>query len=176
MIQGAITNGAIYPFRPMSSGKVSFRHLFGLSFVITQQARNALLLHGALAEHAGRGVILIAQGGTGKTTASQRLPSPWYSHSDDITLVVRDTTGQYWAHPWPTLNQFREDGAGGRWCVQQAVPLKHIYQLTQAETDRLEPVGRGKRQYCFPSRQSKYLFRLVRISVPLHFTSLSPTI
>ena len=37
--------------------------------------RDALLLHGALAEHAGRGVILIAQGGTGKTTASGRLPS-----------------------------------------------------------------------------------------------------
>ena len=102
-----------------------------------------LLLHGALAEKDGRGVILAAPGGTGKTTASNRLPLPWRSLSDDATLVVPDGSGGYRAHPWPTWSRFRDNGPGGRWNVEESVPLAALFFLSRAEVDRTEPAGTG---------------------------------
>ena len=88
--------------------------LIQLSMVIAREAQSlgGVLLHGALAERDGIGVILAAPGGTGKTTASERLPSPWQSLCDDVTLVVRDTKGNYCAHPWPTWSRFFGEEAG----------------------------------------------------------------
>jgi SynChlorMet cassette protein ScmC len=90
------------------------------------------------------GVIMAAPGGTGKTTASNRLPAPWRSLCDDTTLVVRDTQGNYWAHPWPTWSRFANEGPGGTWEVQNAVPIKGIFILTQSVEERLERVGTGQ--------------------------------
>ena len=101
-------------------------------------------MHGALAERDGIGVILAAPGGTGKTTASNRLPAPWRSRCDDTTLVVRDPQGNYWAHPWPTWSRFLEGGPGGTWDVQTAVPLKGIFILSRAVEDRTERIGPGQ--------------------------------
>lgn len=114
-----------------------------LVFAREAQARGGVLIHGALAERDGRGVILAAPGGTGKTTASTRLPAPWRSLCDDTTLVVQDPQGNYWAHPWPTWSRFLDGGPGGTWDVQQPVPLKGIFLLAQAADDRVERVGPG---------------------------------
>ena len=90
------------------------------------------------------GVILAAPSGTGKTTASNRLPAPWRSQCDDTTLVVRDAQGNYWAHPWPTWSRFLNGGPGGTWDVQNAVPVKGIFFLVQGLDDRVERVGSGQ--------------------------------
>jgi hypothetical protein len=121
-------------------------NLMRLSLVFAReaQAHGGVLLHGALAERDGSGVILAAPGGTGKTTASNRLFAPWRSLCDDTTLVVRDENGQYLAHPWPTWSRFQNGGPGGTWDVQKAVPLKGIFILTQAPLDRRERVGPGQ--------------------------------
>lgn len=123
-----------------------FVNLTRLSLVIAReaQARGGLLLHGALAEHKGRGMILAAPGGTGKTTASNRLSAPWCSHCDDTTLVVQDSNGRFWAHPWPTWSRFLNDGAGGAWPVEDALPLQAIFVLHQAVMDQAERVGAGR--------------------------------
>ncbi len=123
-----------------------FINLVRLSLVFARgaQTRGGVLLHGALAERDGNGVILVAPGGTGKTTASNRLPAPWRSLCDDTTLVVRDPQGNYWAHPWPTWSRFMDGGPGGAWDVQSAVPVKGIFCLAQAVEDRLERVGPGQ--------------------------------
>ncbi|MCX6689169.1 MAG: SynChlorMet cassette protein ScmC, partial [Methanoregula sp.] len=102
-----------------------------------------LLIHGALAERDGLGIILAAPGGTGKTTASNRLPLPWHSLSDDATLVVRDGAGNYFAHPWPTWSRFFDNGSGGSWDVERAVPLAAIFFLIQSQEDRAEPMNTG---------------------------------
>ena len=115
-----------------------------LIFARQAQARGGVLIHGALAERDGMGVILVAPGGTGKTTASHRLPAPWRSLCDDTTLVVRDSQGNYWAHPWPTWSRFLDGGPGGTWDVQNAVPVKGIFILAQAVEDRAERVGPGQ--------------------------------
>ncbi len=121
-------------------------NLVRLSLVIARQAQalGGVLIHGALAERNGMGVLLTAPGGTGKTTASNRLPAPWHSLCDDTTLVVRDQQGNYWAHPWPTWSRFLDEGAGGAWDVQNAIPLTGIFLLARAVEDRVERVGPGQ--------------------------------
>jgi SynChlorMet cassette protein ScmC len=122
-----------------------FIQLMQLSLIIARdvQSRGGVLIHGALAERDGIGVILAAPGGTGKTSASNRLPAPWRSLCDDTTLVVRDLQGNYWAHPWPTWSRFLDGGPGGTWDVQTAVPLKGIFFLSHAVEDLVEFVGPG---------------------------------
>jgi SynChlorMet cassette protein ScmC len=112
------------------------------------QRRGGVLLHGALAEWHGFGVILAGPGSVGKTTASERLPPPWRSLCDDTTLVVRDAQGAYWAHPWPTWSRFYSNGPGGSWDVQRAVPLGAVFFLEQAEEDCAGPVGAGRAVCC----------------------------
>jgi SynChlorMet cassette protein ScmC len=128
------------------TGMEMFSLLQQLTAVVGRDAVHGggMLLHSALAEWRGLGVILAAPGGTGKTTASRRLPSPWQSLCDDATLVVRDGLGKHWAHPWPTLSRFVTDGEGGSWQVQDAVPLGGIFFLVQSPEERLEAVGRGE--------------------------------
>ena len=102
--------------------------------------QGGLQIHGALAEYRGNGFIMAGQSGIGKSTASSRLPEPWHSLSDDQTLVVRDRSGHYWAHPWPTWSRFRNDGPGGSWPTERPIPLKAIMFLARAAVDRVEPV------------------------------------
>jgi hypothetical protein len=136
---------AVCVWRPCNHSDGLYIQLMQLSLVIARdvQARGGVLIHGALAERDGIGVILAAPGGTGKTTASNRLPTPWRSLCDDTTLVVRDPQGNYWAHPWPTWSRFLDGGSGGTWDVQIAVPVKGIFFLAQAVEDRVERVGPG---------------------------------
>ena len=68
----------------------------GLAIAHEVQKRGGVLVHGGLAELHGQGVILAAPGGTGKTTASTRLPAPWHSLCDDTALICRDAG-------WPVL-------------------------------------------------------------------------
>ena len=119
--------------------------LMQLSLIIARdaQTRGGILIHGALAELDGIGVILAAPGGRGKTTASDRFTAPWRSLCDDTTLVVRDSQGNYRAHPWPTWSSFLDGGLGGTWDVQSAVPVKGIFFLSHAFEDRVESVGPG---------------------------------
>lgn len=115
-----------------------------LFIALHTQVRGGLLLHGALAEWRGNGVILAGPSRIGKTTASQRLTPPWRSLCDDLTLVVRDMRGAYWAHPWPTWSSFVSGGPGGTWDVQHAVPLRGIFFLKQASEDQVELMGEGQ--------------------------------
>lgn len=104
------------------------------------QANRGLFLHGALAVKEGFGVILAGRSGEGKTTASGRLPIPWRSLCDDVTLVRRDDKGKYWAHPWPTWSKFMEGGPGGSWDISRSIPLKSIFFLAKSDKDLAESV------------------------------------
>ena len=116
----------------------------GLAIARDVQVRGGILLHAALAERDGRGALLIAPGGTGKTTASERLPPPWNSLCDDTALVVRDAGGIFHAHPWPTWSRFAAGGPGGSWNVRRAVPLAGLFVLSRAPEDGVERIGAGQ--------------------------------
>jgi SynChlorMet cassette protein ScmC len=110
-----------------------------------------MLLHSGLAQaphlQCEVGILLAGRSGVGKSTASTRLPPPWHALADDVTLVVRDGGGVYWAHPWPTWSWFfsKEDyrPGGGVWDVQQAVPLRALFVLEQGKEDLVGPMGPG---------------------------------
>lgn len=104
------------------------------------EKNGGLLVHGALVEWNGTGVILAGPGGVGKTTAVKRLPSPWRALSDDNTLIVKSPDGIYWAHPWPTWSRFRLGDWSGSWDVKAAVKLGVICMLSQEKKDRVFPL------------------------------------
>ncbi|GEM_PF-295835 len=101
-----------------------------------------MLIHGGLIRHGGQGFILAAPGGTGKTTACNRLPESWDALSDDATMVVQTDEGRYLAHPWPTWSRFLDGGSGGDWNVEEAVPLSSIFFLQRSEIDNVEPLSK----------------------------------
>jgi len=102
------------------------------------ERNGGLLVHGALVEKNGTGVILAGPGGVGKSTAAGRLPAPWRALSDDMCLIVKGRDGGYWAHAWPTLSRLRLGDLQGAWDVSQAVPVALICMLSQYEKDQLE--------------------------------------
>ena len=106
------------------------------------------LIHAALGELEGKGFLMAAPGGTGKSTASGRLPSPFISHCDDTTLVLKDKEGNYWAHPYPTWSRFYWGGSGGSWKFDQALPLLSIFYLSQSETDFITPLTPAEKVSC----------------------------
>lgn len=130
----------------------------------TTHQRGGVLLHGALAMLAPDGppsarpavnldfghvlgVVLAGRSGVGKTTACGRLPHPWRTLADDMTLVVRDAGGHYWAHPWPTWSSLfgeKRGMSGHTWDVRQAVPLSALFFLSQGPRDQARPVGAGE--------------------------------
>lgn len=116
----------------------------GLIISSGAEAQGGVLLHGALAAKDGCGVLLAGPSNVGKSTASRRLPSPWRSHSDDCSLVVPFGNGRYHVHPWPTWSTYIEGDQGQGWNVQEHLPLRAIFLLTQDETDHIIPLGPGE--------------------------------
>ena len=106
------------------------------------------LMHAALGELDSKGFLMAAPGGTGKSTASGRLPSPFISHCDDTTLIVRDKDGSFWAHPYPTWSRFYWGGEGGTWKFDQVIPLKSIFYLAQSETDFVTALTPAEKVSC----------------------------
>jgi SynChlorMet cassette protein ScmC len=113
-------------------------------FIQAIESSGGALIHGALAERNGAGVIFAGPGGIGKTTICKRLPHPWRCWSDDMTLIERDASGAYRAHPWPTWSRFMWGGEGGTWNVQSSVPLRAIFILEQSGQTRLQKTGTGQ--------------------------------
>ena len=120
--------------------------LMRLSHAVLHHAQppGYLLIHGALIEYEKQGFLLAGPGGEGKSTASRRIPPPWQAYSDDATLLVRDSCGGFWAHPWPTWSDFFYGGKGGSWDVQFALPLKAIFFINQADQDQTQVTGEGE--------------------------------
>jgi SynChlorMet cassette protein ScmC len=121
-------------------------YLWQVSMVVAHQVQinGGFLIHGALAEWNGHGIVMAGPSAGGKTTASKRLFPPWRSLSDDCTLVVRDKQGVYFAHPWPTWSSFMFGGQGGAWDVQYAVPLKGVFFLKQVLEDKVEQINKAR--------------------------------
>ncbi|VVB67528.1 Uncharacterised protein [uncultured archaeon] len=101
-----------------------------------------VLLHSALAERSGQGVLMAGRSMVGKSTASSRLIPPWRALCDDNALAIRDPKGRYMAHPWPTWSRFLWGGTGGSWEVSRALPIRGIFILEQGQ-EMIEILGKG---------------------------------
>ncbi len=103
-----------------------------------------LPLHAALAELDGRGILLAAAGGTGKSTCYRRLPDYWKPLCDDEALVVLNEQREYRVHPFPTWTDYIQKRAEGTWAVQYSVPLSGVFFLEQSEFDEVIPIGEAE--------------------------------
>ncbi|MBN2356536.1 SynChlorMet cassette protein ScmC [candidate division KSB1 bacterium] len=110
--------------------------------VMLPRPGDRFLLHGALLEYHGRGVILAGDGGAGKTTACARLPHPWRALSDDAALVVCDEQGRFRAHPWPTWSRLYFNGPGGSWPVALSVPVDAVLFIEKSDSDCVSRLSR----------------------------------
>jgi SynChlorMet cassette protein ScmC len=102
--------------------------------------QGGLTLHAALVELEGRGVLLAAKGGSGKSTCCRRLPGDWKVWCDDETLVTLDDNGKYLAHPFPTWSHYLSEEGIKTWLTETAVPVSAVCFLKQDENDGIEPL------------------------------------
>lgn len=102
------------------------------------------LIHGALVERNGYGVILAGPSQIGKTTSCARLPDGWHALSDDATLIVPTSKNTYAANPWPTWSRLMYNGPGGSWDVARGVPLRAMFFLRRGEIDQALRMGEGE--------------------------------
>lgn len=140
------TTDVICEVRDHSSHDEEIINMWNALQPIYQQAQKTggLPLHGALLELDGKGVIIAAPGGTGKSTCYRRVPDYWKPLCDDELLVVLDKKRGYQAHPFPTWSDYLWRGSEKKWDVEYSVPLHAIFFLERAETDEATPVGSGQ--------------------------------
>lgn len=97
--------------------------------------------HAALVTRSGAGVLIAAKGDGGKSKCAARIPKPWNALCDDETVIVRDTTGRYVVHPFPTWSDCISGRSDRTWDVQHYVPLQAIFFLEQAAEDEVIEVS-----------------------------------
>ncbi|PWR71746.1 SynChlorMet cassette protein ScmC [Methanospirillum stamsii] len=130
---------AIYPFDDIDKKMNKIASCaFGIASYFIPYG--GFLIHGALIEKNGCGIVLSGPSGIGKSTASKRIPPPWCSLSDDATLILKHDNGSYHAHPWPTWSTFFNNGTGGKWDTKKSVPLKGLFFLKQSDIDLVEKI------------------------------------
>ncbi len=101
-------------------------------------------IHAALIERQGKGILLAAPGGTGKTTCCIRLPKDWTALCDDEALLLPTNAGDgFIAHPFPTWSNLYFNRSPQSWKVERECPVCAIFFLQQAEHDEILPVGQG---------------------------------
>jgi len=103
-----------------------------------------LVFHAGLIVKDGVGVVLCAPGGTGKTTCCNRVPPPWKALADEEVLVIPDSKGRYFAHPFPNWFYYFDDPNHKYASVEESFSLKAIFFLEQAKTDEAIPAWSGQ--------------------------------
>lgn len=106
--------------------------------------KGGLLFHAALIERNGRGMLIAAEGGVGKTTCCRRFPPSWKALCDDQTLVVCPGPKEYRGHPVPTWSHYLNGFSKKTWNIEYSVPLSAIFFLRQSDQTEVVPVGRGQ--------------------------------
>ncbi len=106
--------------------------------------RGGTPVHGALAALNGRGVLIAASGGTGKSTCHGRLPDHWEGICDDQAFVLNTGDGCYRVHPFPTWSDHLWAGSTKEWRVERSYPLERVFFLEQAAVDEVRPVTPSK--------------------------------
>ena len=107
-----------------------------------EQASGGFPFHAGLIELSGKGALLAAPSGVGKSTCCLRIPPPWRALADDQTLVVCEDRERYYVHPLPTWSALTGGGHEPTWNVENFVSLSAIFFLQQAEQDEVQSLDR----------------------------------
>ncbi len=101
----------------------------------------AIPLHAALVKRRDWGVLLVGHGGLGKSTCCQRLPNGWEVLCDDESLVVKNSSGGFSAHPLPTWSTLASGDCSRPGRISECVPVRRVFFLEQSGVDEAVPVG-----------------------------------
>lgn len=100
--------------------------------------------HCTLIEYNGKGLIIAATGGTGKSTCARRLPESWDALCDDEALILKEG-GIWYARPFPTWSDYLWDRDEKKaYDTHYKIPLAAIYFLEQSENDSVSQIGSGE--------------------------------
>ena len=95
------------------------------------------IIHGGLAIHEGKGVLMTAPPGGGKTTAFSTTPEDWHLESDDAALVWPVTNGTFLVTSLPTwsviLGVNPQLERIEQWRVGTSYPLKMVVFLEKSD-------------------------------------------
>ncbi len=94
-----------------------------------------------------RGVLLGGASGSGKSTASAMLFSPWSSLSDDLTLVVKNSKTGYSAHPFPTWSRilWKEDKIKFKTVkFNNPIPVNSVILIDRNSAHSIKKIGKGE--------------------------------
>lgn len=95
-------------------------------------------VHATFAEYKGKGFLIAAQGGTGKSTCYNRLPrnDKWIPFSDDNALLVK-VNEKFMVHPMPTWSDHLLKRGFTTFQTPHHSPLSAIFFLEQAQSDEV---------------------------------------
>lgn len=121
------------------------RMLYALYTVYRETVhRRGFPFHAGLIEQNGRGILIAGSSGKGKSTACRRLTDTCHVLCDEETLIVRNSEGGYWAHPFPTWSSLTDSPPLGSWPAEKALPITHILFLEPSEENTLTPMGKAQ--------------------------------
>lgn len=99
--------------------------------------------HAAFAEYKGKGVLIAASGGTGKSTCYRRLPKEgWIPLSDDNALLIKKDE-KIMVHPMPTWSDHMWKRDFTTFNASYFTPLSTIFFLEQAKRDEVIPMNKN---------------------------------
>lgn len=118
--------------------------LFSYLIYQREQFFGGLPFHAGLVARNGKGMLLAANGGTGKSTCCRRIPLPWKAFSDDQALIVLDDSRKYRVHPFPTWSEHLWRISDKTWKIESYVDLSAIFFLERSEHDEVIPLERKR--------------------------------
>lgn len=117
-----------------TNGERAF-HEFGSLFSYAVLNHHACVLHGVVMEYEGKGILVTAPSGTGKTTHTRM----WRDHKNALIIngdrcLCRKMGGRWYAYgmPW--------SGSSGEY-INRKVPISCIVSLKRGDTNHAEPMS-----------------------------------
>jgi len=101
-------------------------------------------IHTAFAEYNGKGILITAASGTGKSTCSKRFPDHWKSLCDDTALILKDKSNFYRVHPMPTWSDHLWGTRFSTYQSSYSLPLSAIFFLQQGQKDEIVQVRKAE--------------------------------